>query len=77
MTRDAFDLWLDAAHEHYRSTKKLPVVLELELYEYMGEWVRIIDVNVYRGGTQVTVKTSSEHGATVELEELTLRSRPQ
>lgn len=73
MSVNYLDLWLKAAHEHQRVKGAIPLVIGVELYEYLGQTVTVVSANVYRAGASCTIETRSADRATVELEELSLR----
>lgn len=66
------DLWLNAAHEHFKKKDEVPIVLDVEMYTYFGSRVSIVEVNVYRGGVQCTIDDGIGHRVVVEREELDL-----
>lgn len=66
--------WLAIAHRHLEERKEVPVVLEVELYEYFGRPSKITEANVYPGGCEVTVESRAGDTVTIESDELQLRS---
>lgn len=76
--QDAFDKLLVAAHDYQEAYDELPIVLNVELYEYFNGWVVIRDVNVLRSGeVECEVTNRWSDSAIVYSNELTLRPRPR
>lgn len=71
---DLLRKWIELANEHQKIHGEVPVVIGVELYEYFHGPVKIVDANVYRGGVEVTVESRSGKTATIESDELDLRS---
>lgn len=67
------DMWLDAARAHQAEAKELPIVLNIEMYEYFGKPVKITHANVYRGGVECTVESRMGDILTIDASELSLR----
>lgn len=69
-----YDRWLDTAHRYAAAHKKVPVVLDVEIYEYYDKPVKITSVNVYPGHTEVTVEGRFGDVAETDLDDLSLRA---
>lgn len=73
--RELHDAWLSVAHDHYALKKELPIVFDMELYQYMDQPVKIISVNQYRGGCEVTIENRWSSRQVIEVDRLDLRSK--
>jgi len=76
---DRLDAWLRVAIAEKAATKKLPLVIGIELYEFMDQWVFIREVlgePDVDGDTEVVVETRIGHCTTTSSGELSLR-RPR
>ncbi len=68
------DEWLKVAKAHESAKKQIPIVVGIELYEYFGQPVTIVDVQGYGGNVvRCVVEGRFAERATVDLEELSLR----
>ncbi len=68
-----WDKWIAAAIQHVEEKKSNPVLVDVEIYEYFDKPVRIVNVNVYHGGTEVTVEGRFGELATIDIDQLSLR----
>ena len=68
--REAFDAALAFAAQWEKAAGKLPLIVGIEIYEYFGQWVQIVEQS---GPYQVVVEERFGERKTVDFEELSLR----
>lgn len=72
-SRNLHNQWLKVAHDHEGYKKETPIVIGIELYEYFGQPVKIIDVQGYGSNNpHVVVEGRFAERTTVDFEELSL-----
>jgi len=75
MNRQLHDQWLKVAHDHEGYKKETPIIIGIELYDYLGQPVKIIDVQGYGSNVpRVVIETRFAERTTVDFEELSLRA---
>ena len=73
-SRQLHDQWLKVAHDHEGYKKETPIVIGIELYNYLSQPVKIVDVQGYGcNNPRVVIETRFAERTTVDFEELALR----
>ncbi len=73
---DELDAWIHAAKNKAARDKQLPFVIDVEIYEYLGEWVTIREVHGGRdvdGHAHVVIQTRMGDTTTICSSELSIR----
>lgn len=74
-SRQLHDEWLKVAHAHQDTKKQTPIVIGIELYDYLGQPVTIVDVQGYGSNVpRCVIETRFAERTTVDFEELSLRT---